>query len=221
MNEVRLVVFDCDGTLMDSQGLILEAMQLAYDGKGFEAPDRSDVRRIIGLSLEVGIAELSPELGPDQHAVLAAQFREHFTRFRADPTMLEPLYPSVREVLEELNDTGFVLAVATGKNMRGLRHVLEQHKLDRFFTSLQTPDHAPSKPHPGMLENAMDTTGARAEHTVMIGDTTFDMEMAINAKTTAIGVDWGYHEVNELHLAGAHKVISNMTDLHEVLEGTA
>jgi len=220
MNDVRLVVFDCDGTLVDGHGLLMDALNLAYQGADVEAPDTLQVRQKIGLPLQTIIADLTPALSLDQCAHIAEKCIGHLHQLRDEDSYAEPLYPKVKETIAALDQLGFVLGIATGKGIRGLNHVLKAHGMAQYFTTLQTPHNSPGKPHPGMLENAMDATGARPENTVMIGDTTFDMEMAINAGITAIGVDWGYHEVGELHAAGAHKVIGSMTDLHQILEGT-
>ena len=218
MNDLRLVVFDCDGTLVDSLQMITQTMHAAYLHHGYEMPDTSHIRQIIGLSLEVAIAELTPDFSVQQCEDVAASYRHHFHALRKKGDMIEPLFDQARETLVALEESGFLLGVATGKGIRGLNHVLELHDLTHFFTTLQTPDIAPGKPHPGMLENAMEVTGARPENTVMIGDTSFDIEMAVNAGVHPVGVAWGYHEVDELKQAGATAIVTQMTDLHSALD---
>ena len=219
MTDLRLVVFDCDGTLVDSLHMIVETMQAAYDTTGHPGPSSDAVRQAIGLSLEQVIGGLSPDFDEAECNRVASAYRDHFHALRRAGDMIEPLYPHVRETITKLDSAGIVMGIATGKGIRGLNHVLDQHDMAHFFATLQTPDNAPGKPHPGMLEQAMDATGARPEHTIMIGDTSFDMEMAGHAGVQAIGVDWGYHDVDVLRDAGASQVISRMPDLHAVLKG--
>jgi phosphoglycolate phosphatase len=218
MNDLKLVVFDCDGTLVDSLQMIQETMFAAYQHQGCILPADTDVGRVIGLSLEVAIANLSPEFDEQKCHDLAVAYREHFHALRQEGKMVEPLYPHVRETIIRLDKAGYVMGIATGKGIRGLNHVLDLHDMAHFFTTLQTPDNAPGKPHPGMLENAMATTGVQPENTFMVGDTSYDMEMAVHAGVHGIGVDWGYHEVAELQAAGARSIISQMTALDRLLE---
>ncbi|MBI1182572.1 MAG: HAD-IA family hydrolase [Alphaproteobacteria bacterium] len=204
---MRLVVFDCDGTLVDSQHVIFAAMNRAFDGHGIPCPEMRAVRRVVGLGLVEAVAALTPHLEPDAHEALAQAYKDAFGVLRRDPAHVEPLFPGVREALEALAQAGYLLGVATGKSQKGLASTLRLHGLEGAFVTLQTVDDAPSKPHPGMLLNAMDRTGARPEDTVMVGDTVFDMEMARNAGVHALGVAWGYHEREELTHAGALDVL--------------
>jgi len=116
-----------------------------------------------------------------------------------------------------LDEAGVLMAMATGKGMRGLHHVLDQHEMRQYFTSLQTPDTAPGKPHPGMVENVLAETGVLAANTLVLGDTSFDMEMARNAGVAAIGVDWGYHHSDTLMAAGADRVLRSFSELPDLL----
>jgi len=127
------------------------------------------------------------------------------------------LYEGTLDVLKKLALAGWTLSVATGKSMRGLLETLEKNEILSRFSTLQTADRARGKPHPDMLERAMRETGAPPEKTVMIGDTTFDMEMAVNAGVPAVGVAWGYHDSDELKLAGARTVVKNYSELPAVL----
>ena len=217
-NEVSLVVFDCDGTLVDSQQVIADTMAHAYQALGFEPPQRELVKRITGLSLEVAIGQLSPKMTDQNCTDIAAAYRDRFHHLRRLGAIDEPLYPHVRETIQALDETGHVMGIATGKGIRGLNHVLETHDLGNYFTTLQTPDVAPGKPHPGMLENAMDATGAYAANSFMIGDTTFDIEMAVNAGVRSVGVSWGYHTVQELEAAGADRIIDSLAQLPAVIQ---
>jgi len=212
----RLFVFDCDGTLVDSQHNIVAAMAAAWARHDLPAPPASEVRRIVGLTLEIAIARLLPQADDARHRALAAAYREivHDLRMNnAQGIAEEPLFPGIRELIVSLEAPEIFLGVATGKNLRGLEHTLTVHGLRERFHTLQTADICRSKPDPEMVLRAMAATGTPANATVVVGDTSFDMEMARSAGATAIGVAWGYHEVAELWKAGAHAVIAQPADL--------
>ena len=209
-------MFDCDGTLVDSQHLIAEAMAGAFAAAGEAAPEPGRVRRVIGLSLDHAVAELLGQAdgGREADAVeaIVGHCRRRFAELRRSPHH-EPLFPGAVLALDTLEDGGFLLGVASGKLLRGLTATLSRHGLERRFVTLQTADRSPGKPHPAMLERAIAEAGVAPEHTVLVGDTTFDMEMARNAGVAAIGVSWGYHEAAELKGAGAHRVIDAFAEL--------
>lgn len=212
----RLFVFDCDGTLVDSQHNIVMAMGEAWTRHDLPAPSAADVRRVIGLSLEVAMARMLPSADAGTHSAIANTYRKIVHGLRegnAQGTAEEPLFPGIRELIEVLAGPEVFLGVATGKNLRGLEHTLSVHGLRERFHTLQTGDKCRSKPDPEMVLRAMAETGIEAASTVVIGDTSFDMEMAREAGATAIGVAWGYHEIAELHDAGAHAVIDHPADL--------
>ncbi len=200
-DKVRLAVFDCDGTLVDSQHLIHAAMESAFAAFALEPPSRCAVRGVVGLSLAEAVARLLPEGSGICAGDVVAVYRDAFFRLRQSPEMAEPLYPGAREALAELRGQGYLLGVATGKSMRGLRALLERLGMEDWFITLQTPDFNPGKPHPAMLLAAMEDCGAAPCDTVMIGDTSFDMDMAAAARVAGIGVGWGYHDVDELAAA--------------------
>ncbi len=210
---LRLAIFDVDGTLVDSQATIVACMQAAFLAEGLEPPTAEAVRRIVGLTLPVATAELLGRPDPDLAERLAEHYKAAFFAARARPDFEEPLFPGAREVLDGLLAEGWLLGVATGKAMRGLRAVLERHGLERHFVTLQTSDHHPSKPHPAMIEAALAETGARPEHTLMVGDTTFDILMARAARVMPIGVRWGNHPADELAAAGALRVLDDFREL--------
>ncbi|NQV20979.1 MAG: HAD-IA family hydrolase [Rhodospirillales bacterium] len=212
-SNIRLVVFDCDGTLVDSQHNICAAMGAAFRDTGREAPTDDAIRRIVGLSLDEAVTALSPGITESENHVIRMSYKENFMLFRKSPEYSEPLYPGIAEILRELDGQGFLLGVATGKTQRGLAATLEHHNLKSTFVTLQTADDAPGKPHPGMLEQAMAAVGADRSDTVLIGDTVFDMAMAKNAGTSGIGVSWGYHETGELVDAGAHEIVEECGQL--------
>lgn len=207
-------MFDMDGTLIDTHGLIAEQMASAFALAGLASPAPADVRRIIGLSLPVAIGQLA---GTDDVAVidgLVASYKEHYRNALAREAGREGLYPGAREAIERLHAVaGNLLGIATGKGLAGVSRILAQHAIADRFVTLQTPDHNPSKPHPGMLLRAMSETGAAPHEVVMVGDTVFDMELARAAGTRAVGVSWGYHERDDLLGAGADVIIDSFAEL--------
>lgn len=206
MSDLRLVVFDCDGTLVDSQHMIFAAMQQSFGDLGVKTPEKEKVRRIVGLGLIEGMAVLAPDLGPGDHVKLADRYKTAFREIRSTSERREPLFPGIRGTLESLSRAGYLLGIATGKSRVGLAATLEMHALRDFFVTLQTADDAPSKPHPGMLEQAMGEAGVKPQDTLLIGDTIFDVQMAGHAGVAALGVSWGYHPPDELMSAGAYAI---------------
>ncbi len=210
----RLAVFDCDGTLVDSQANICVACEIAFEDAGLQPPPRAAIRRIVGLSLVEAMRVLLPEADEPTHRMLAERYKDAFRAMRSNGTLIdEPLFDGIADVLRDLTEDGWVLGVATGKSDRGLAHILEHHAITDRFVTLQTADRHPSKPDPAMLLAAMAEAGASAEDTAMIGDTSFDMAMAKAAGVRAVGVAWGYHGVHELADAGADVVATAVADL--------
>jgi phosphoglycolate phosphatase len=220
---VRLVVFDVDGTLVDSQRLILAAMGAAFAEAGRVAPTRAATLAIVGLSLETAIARLAPDLDPRGVRAVADGYKAAFVRLRVETggEAAAPLYPGARAALERLEAAGVRMGVATGKARRGLEHMLDGHDLRRFFVTTQTADDAPSKPHPGMLLAALRDAGVAPREAAMVGDTTYDMVMAQAAGVPAIGVAWGYHDGAALRGAGAAAVIDRFDALDGALAALA
>jgi len=216
---VRLAVFDCDGTLADGQAAICAAMAEGFAEAGLAAPDPHQVRRIVGLSLPSAIARLAPDEPPEAHGRVVAAYKQAFFRTRERGLLQEPLFEGIADLLIRLHGAGWTLGVATGKSDRGLTGCLTMHGIFDLFVTLQTADRHPSKPHPAMLETAMAEAGARPADTVMIGDTVYDIEMAMAARCRAIGVAWGYHGPAELLAAGAEAVAETPAQLGEMLDG--
>jgi phosphoglycolate phosphatase len=214
----RLAVFDCDGTLSDGQAAICAAMAEGFAEAGLAAPDPHQVRRIVGLSLPSAIARLAPTESADSHIRAVQAYKQAFFRARERGLVQEPLFEGIAELLARLHRTGWTLGVATGKSDRGLTACLTMHGVFDLFGTLQTADRHPSKPHPAMLETAMAEAGAEPADTVMIGDTVYDIEMALAAGCRAIGVAWGYHDAAELLAAGAEAVAETPAQLWEMLD---
>ena len=214
---VRLALFDCDGTLVDGQAGVCNAMDAAFADAGLPLPDRHLVRRIVGLSLPQAIRSLAPDISEVQQAEIDTTYRSRFRASRESGALVEPLYDGIDALVEALAADGWTLGVATGKSDRGLEHCLATHGLTRHFTTLQTADRHPSKPHPAMIHAALAETGAQSEECVMIGDTAFDMAMASAAGVRALGVDWGYHTPRELFEAGAEAVATSPAHLKDLI----
>lgn len=215
----KLVIFDCDGTLVDSQHMICAAMQQAYADHRIDCPPREKLLSIVGLSLAESFQRLSDGANGFPVETMVERYKAAFFEMRQAREVLEPLYPGAREAVEELAACkGTLLGIATGKSQRGVRMVLGHYDLLQHFSTIKTADDAPSKPHPGMVLAAMREADASAADTIVVGDTTYDIEMARAAGARAIGVSWGYHPVADLHAAGAHDVINEFGLLQGALD---
>lgn len=213
-----LILFDFDGTLVDSQHSIVAAMQDAFGSHNLPSPSREDVLSVVGLSLDQAVWYLHREANVNLIKSLVAAYKDAYTVNRKRSAYEEPLYAGARETLNSLYKRDDVfLGIATGKSRKGLLRVLDEHDLRGHFQTLQTADDARSKPHPEMIERALRDTGIEKSRTVMIGDTSFDMEMGKIAKVTPIGVSWGYHDVNRLKKTGAKHVVDNFSELQSIL----
>ncbi len=219
MSDLKLVIFDVDGTLIDSQAHILAAMAHAFDGVGLSLPPRETVLAGVGLSLPVLIDRLVPQADVATQTAIVEGYKSGFAKLRlADGKALSPLFPGARDALDRLHAKDDVLlAVATGKSRRGMDHLLDMHGLRGMFQSVQVADDHPSKPAPSMIHTCLSDTGVSPENAVMIGDTVFDIDMAANGGIGAIGVDWGYHDASALAASGAADVISEFDALEHAL----
>lgn len=213
----KLAIFDCDGTLVDSGATIQRALAAAFDQHGVDLPSPEVSRKVIGLSLTEAMAALLPEASQEQHRALSEDYKRAFWTLRAAGEVEEPLFDGVLELLDTLEHDGWLLAVATGKSDRGLKLCLESHDIHARFVSLQTADRHPSKPHPSMVEQAIAEAGAAPHTSIVVGDTSFDMAMAVSAGASGIGAGWGYHDVDALIEAGAIGVADRPLDVLEVI----
>ena len=212
----RLAIFDCDGTLVDSGAPIYAALKATFADAGIDLPPPDVSRRVIGLSLVEAMAGLAPHLPNDEHVALAEAYKQHFMALRTAGAVDEPLFDGVLELLDALESDGWLLAVATGKSDRGLRHCLERHEIHARFVSLQTADRHPSKPHPSMVLQALSDAQAEPQASFVVGDTSYDMAMAAAAGAVPIGAGWGYHDDEELIAAGAVAVANQPSDILEL-----
>ena len=207
---IKLAIFDCDGTLVDSGATIRSALEQAFEAHGLNCPPVEVTRKVIGLSLMESMQVLAP--GGD-HAALTQTYKDAFFAMRGAGRVEEPLFDGIADLLDELEADDWLLGVATGKSDRGLKHCLETHGLGDRFVTLQTADRNPSKPHPAMALAAMAEAGAEPGQTIFVGDTGWDMGCARGAGVGAIGAGWGYHEVEELTAEGAHGVAMSPRDV--------
>ena len=214
----RLALFDCDGTLVDSQHNICLCMDDAFARAGLVAPTRNETRRIVGLSLLPAVQRLLPDAAHALQVQVAEDYKSAFQRLRGQGLVEEPLFEGIIEALDSLDADGWMLGVATGKSDRGLVQCLLSHGLKGRFVTLQTADRHPSKPHPSMIHEAMAEAGSAPDTTVMIGDTSFDILMGVAAGTRALGVEWGYHPAEELRAAGAYHVAGHPRELLEAMQ---
>jgi phosphoglycolate phosphatase len=212
---LNLLVFDWDGTLMDSVARIVACIQAASEDLGLEQRDVASIRNIIGLGLHEAINTLYPGSEPSLHEGMTERYRYHY--LTANPTRSE-LFAGAAETVRSLSEAGYLLAVATGKGRRGLDMVLEETGLGQYFHATRCADETFSKPHPQMLEELMDELGAEPDETLMIGDTEYDMQMAVNARTHSLAVSYGVHEKPRLLKHGPLHCLDDIGELSGWLE---
>ena len=213
----RLAIFDCDGTLVDSGATIYRALAETFRQSGIAVPPSVLARRVIGLSLVEAMAGLVPDATADEQVELAEAYKRNFMAMRVAGHVEEPLFDGVIDLLDALEADGWLLAVATGKSDRGLKHCLDLHGIHARFVSLQTADRHPSKPHPSMVVQAMADAGAAPATSFVVGDTSFDMAMAAAAGAAPIGAGWGYHDAEDLLHAGAVAVAERPMEILDLV----
>ena len=215
-----LVLFDCDGTLVDSQRMIVASMTAAFKAHNLAPPSRERTLSIVGLSLDRALPALTQDLADPPISSLIAHYKAAFLRHRSDPNLVEPMFSGARETVEALAARDdILLGIVTGKSRRGVDAVLGHHGLLDRFKTIQTADDAPSHPDPAMVLQAVSAVGAEPSRTCVIGDTSFDMTMARNAGARAIGVSWGYHPVSSLLAAGADDIAGDFAAVLRAVNG--
>lgn len=205
-----LIVFDWDGTLMDSEAKIVRCIQGAAHDLCIPDPGPAAIRHIIGLGLQEALQALFPQEPAARRTQLIDRYRQHFLEL--DNTAM-PLFPGVREGLAVLVEQGYLLAVATGKARRGLERVLDETDTRHLFVASRCADEAYSKPHPRMLEDILDMTGISRQQAIMVGDTVYDMEMARNAGVAGLAVSYGVHAREHLIDSGALACLDSFSDV--------
>ena len=215
---ICLAVFDCDGTLVDSQHNIIAAMTAAFRVQGLAEPSPAAVRSVVGLHLSEAVGRLLPASHAESESAVCQSYIEAFRALRERHDHEEPLYPGALKALDELERAGIILAIATGKGRRGLESTLDRHGLRDRFVVLKTADDGPGKPNPRILLDAIAETGSEPGLTAMIGDTVYDVKMARSARAYAVGVAWGYHAPCDLRAAGAHHIADDVEELPDILE---
>ena len=207
--QFELLVFDWDGTLMDSAGAIVSSIQAACSDIGIPQPSDAAARHIIGLGLNEAIRALLPDLAEADYGRLVERYRHHF--LARDNEL--PLFPGARETIADLHETGFLLAVATGKTRRGLERAFKTSGLRALFNGSRCADESISKPHPAMLLELMDEFDVTPERTLMIGDTSHDLQMAANAGVASVAVSFGAHSRDSLLELGPLTCVDNWSEL--------
>lgn len=212
-----LIAFDWDGTLFDSTKIIVRCIQRAVVDVGGAMPSDKDASYVIGMGLMQALAHAAPDVPKEKYSLLGARYRHYYTAHQNDIAMFD----GVLAMLEELKARHHWLAVATGKSRRGLDEALGSVQLKGTFDSSRTADETAGKPHPLMLQELMREFGVPPERTLMIGDTTHDLQMAVNAGCPAVGVSYGAHEPGDFHALGPLFVAHSVGELHAWLSKNA
>jgi phosphoglycolate phosphatase len=212
-----LLIFDWDGTLMDSAGVIVDSIQRACEDIGLPAPGERASRQIIGLGLAQALQTLLPDLPAGEYPRLVERYRHHYLGRDADI----PLFAGVTDGLRDLHGAGFTLAVATGKSRLGLERALEASRLGAWFAATRCADQTHSKPHPAMVLELIDELDADPARTLVIGDTSHDLLMAANAGVASLGVTYGAHEADDLHPHAPLALLDSFAAVHAWLAANA
>lgn len=210
----ELVIFDCDGTLVDSRANIARVMNMALLEEGLaEAMPVERIGGVVGLSLPEAVRVLLPTADEARRQEVILRYKAHYKRLADAGELRDPLFPGVVEVLERLQHHGVLLAMATGKSMRGVERTLNDHGLGKYFSWLKSADCAPSKPHPGMVEQILAASGISPPRVLMVGDTEYDILMGRHAGVVTCAVTYGCHPPERLARAAPHHWVQQMAEL--------
>jgi phosphoglycolate phosphatase len=216
---MKLAIFDVDGTLVDSQAIIVASLSSAFAAEGLEPPSRTEILSTVGLSLINAMVQLAPALAAHQHERMAEAYRQVRSDFRESGAHPENLYDGAQGALEALSTRqDILLGIATGKSKYGIDYLIDKHGWSGWFATIQTADDHPSKPHPSMVIQALAETGCEPREAIVIGDTSYDMEMARAAGAGAVGVTWGNHSEAVLRRAGAQIIVKDFKNLSDKIE---
>ncbi|NQZ23799.1 MAG: HAD-IA family hydrolase [Colwellia sp.] len=214
MHTYKLVIFDWDGTLMDSVDRIVYSMQASAIALSFEPPSYQQAKQIIGLSLPKAIQTLFPSANEEQVEILTAQYKHQYVEVNTTPT---PLFDNAIELLTQLKQEKKLLAVATGKARAGLQRVWQVTDTEHFFITSRCADECISKPDPDMINSLLAELNIQKNEAVMIGDTSFDLEMAQRAGIDSIGVTYGVHDIEVLTKYQPRAIVDSLAELHQLL----
>ncbi|WP_083220303.1 HAD-IA family hydrolase [Hoeflea olei] len=217
---MKLVLFDCDGTIVDSAAVIHGCMERTFEDFGLPRPDMAHTKSVIGLTLDIAIARVLGRPVDAEIAAMTARYKEHFQLYRSSGGSMEPAYPGMVELILDLAARDEVIVgVVTGKSRRGLEVILAHHGLSGAIFASRTADDCPSKPHPAMVLECCAAAGIDPAHTWVVGDAVYDIEMAVNAGARSIGVSWGYGPVERLEAAGATHVVDRADEIGALIFG--
>ena len=214
----KLLLFDYDGTLVDSAKMIIDGTIEAFNRCGLETPKPKEIKAGIGQTLDIAIKSYLP---PEHKGLLdeiIRNYRQWYVEKDLEGTQFEPLFENIKPLLEILHRDGWKLGIATNKSFRGLSRGLLHHEIERFFSIIMTTDNFTPKPDKAMALHALKTLRIKKSEAFMIGDTVYDIDMGKNAKINTIGVTWGYNTKEQLHQANADHIIHDPSELFKILK---
>lgn len=218
-SKIKFVTFDVDGTILDSQNMIIKCLQLACADLDIDcSAPRKQLLSGVGLPLTQAVPTALPHIKQEQISPFVERFRAHYEVLKEQVLELQPLFPGALEMLETLKSKGYTLGIFTSKMKSGLDSVLDSHNIRRLFSVIKTPDNGPGKPDPFLLNQSMAELGFTPDQTIFVGDSTYDILAGRAANAGTLGVSWGYHTAAQLQEVGAHKMIDRMEDLIPAVE---